>query len=130
MDETSTFSIHRHCLHPKQLDSSKQLQVVTQSLNILPTLADFTEDENDEDEAEDDEDGVEDVERVQRLRGDMRKLREYLKTSVQERKLLLKKIGSLNEKLAEKGLGNSNRSPLHNSKYLLVKIGKICSLFH
>lgn len=38
---------------------------------------------------------------VERLRRDMRKLREYLKTSVQERKLLVKKICMLNDRVAE-----------------------------
>ena len=62
-------------------------QVVTQSLNIPP-----------EDHAAGSE------EELSRLREDLRKLREYLRTSVQERKFLLKKIGTLNQKLAEKGV--------------------------
>ncbi len=38
---------------------------------------------------------------VDRLKRDIKKLRDYLKTSVQERKLLLRKIGTLNDKLAK-----------------------------
>ena len=38
----------------------------------------------------------------------MRKLKEYLKTSVQERKHLLKKIGTLNERIAEAAANNAN----------------------
>ena len=37
---------------------------------------------------------------VERLRRDMRKLKDYLKTSVQERKMLVKKIGTLNDRVA------------------------------
>ena len=41
----------------------------------------------------------------------MRKLKEYLKTSVQERKLLLKKIGTLNERIAEAATNNAAHAP-------------------
>jgi hypothetical protein len=43
---------------------------------------------------------------VDRLKRDIKKLRDYLKTSVQERKLLLRKIGTLNERLSKADNGD------------------------
>ncbi|XP_059092688.1 myomegalin-like isoform X1 [Tigriopus californicus] len=70
-----------------------QLQVVTQTLHIPPTSNAYGGHEFSSQPQESDE--------VERLRRDMAKLKEYLRTSVQERKLLLKKIGTLNERIAQ-----------------------------
>lgn len=72
--------------------NNPNLQVVTQALHIPPKL-DGANDINEEtNEAHSNE--------VERLRRDMRKLKDYLKTSVQERKMLVKKIGTLNDRVA------------------------------
>ncbi len=79
LDDAATFSIHRHL--PSNSNSknggSTGFQVVTQSLNILP-----------EAEAAGEVGGIEGgggEEELDRLRRDMKKLRDYLKTSVQVR---------------------------------------------
>ena len=68
------------------------LQIVTQALHIPPKIEDAKID------------GVEEINEananeVERLKRDMKKLKDYLKTSVQERKMLVKKIGTLNERV-------------------------------
>ena len=68
------------------------LQIVTQALHIPPKIEDAKND------------GVEEINEananeVERLKRDMKKLKDYLKTSVQERKMLVKKIGTLNERV-------------------------------
>ena len=63
-----------------------RLQVVTQNLHIPPNSYSLPNQSE-----------------VDRLKNDIKKLRDYLKTSVQERKLLLRKIGTLNERLVKAG---------------------------
>ena len=73
--------------------NNPNLQIVTQALHI-PPKSEATNDaiEEGNNEAHSNE--------VERLRRDMRKLKDYLKTSVQERKMLVKKIGTLNDRVA------------------------------
>lgn len=102
--DDSRFTIHTHqlsdLLEQTTLKHSAsenmyapRLQVVTQTLHIPPTSKPLGGHENSSESHESDE--------VERLRRDMAKLKEYLRTSVQERKLLLKKIGTLNERIAQ-----------------------------
>ncbi len=128
LDDAATFSIHRHLPSNSNSKSggSTGFQVVTQSLNILPEAEVVGEVGGMEGGGE---------EELDRLRRDMKKLRDYLKTSVQvrrccssinfnfhvyilsclnlifvqERRFLLKKIGTLNEKIAEKGIGQQQQ---------------------
>ena len=76
----------------------KSFQTVTQTLHIPPSSSSTADSlkalhELSSGELSNDE--------VDKLRKDMRKLKDYLKTSVQERKMLVKKIGSLNERVVE-----------------------------
>ena len=73
--------------------NNPNLQIVTQALHIPPKI-DIVPNE-----------GIEELNEananeVERLRRDMKKLKDYLKTSVQERKMLVKKIGTLNDRVA------------------------------
>ena len=68
------------------------MQIVTQALHIPPQNDVVNEPIEELNEANANE--------VERLKRDMRKLRDYLKTSVQERKMLVKKIGTLNDRVA------------------------------
>jgi hypothetical protein len=65
---------------------------VTQALHIPPTAIATNDSIEELNEANANE--------VEKLRRDMRKLKDYLKTSVQERKMLVKKIGTLNDRVA------------------------------
>ena len=68
------------------------MQIVTQALHIPPQTDGSNEAMEEMNEAN--------VNEVERLKRDMRKLKDYLKTSVQERKMLVKKIGTLNDRVA------------------------------
>lgn len=93
--------------------TSKQpkLQVVTQTITVAPSSAKSDE--------------------VEKLKKDIKKLREYLKTSVQERKLLLRKIGSLNDRIAEQGKSQSGDNAsfggasIKSARYLLIRIANL-----
>ena len=85
--DPSHFSIHTHQLtSTSSTVSGGRLQVVTQNLHIPPNSYSLPNQSE-----------------VDRLKNDIKKLRDYLKTSVQERKLLLRKIGTLNERLVKAG---------------------------
>ena len=85
--DPSSFSIHTHRLTSTPSSASgNRLQVVTQNLHIAPNSYSLPNQGE-----------------VDRLKNDIKKLRDYLKTSVQERKLLLRKIGTLNERLLKAG---------------------------
>ena len=91
--DPSHFSIHTHQLTAAPASSGaaaskERLQIVTQNLHIPPNSCSLPNQSE-----------------VDRLKNDIKKLRDYLKTSVQERKLLLRKIGTLNERLVKAGGG-------------------------
>eukprot|EP00095_Tigriopus_kingsejongensis_P006629 maker-scaffold1179_size56971-snap-gene-0.12 protein:Tk06629 transcript:maker-scaffold1179_size56971-snap-gene-0.12-mRNA-1 annotation:"cdk5 regulatory subunit-associated protein 2" len=93
----SQFTIHTHHLSDLYEHSGvesngipSRLQIVTQTLHIPGSGFGSYPSSGDGENLE-----------VDRLRQDLAKLKEYLKTSVQERKLLLKKIGTLNERMAQ-----------------------------
>ena len=112
-DRETSFSIHTHQLKEENGDKLSNLEIVTQTLSIPP------------------ENAVSDADKMKK---DMSKLKEYLKRSVQERKLLLKKIGALNTKIYERSLscdfddddllngGENNSSVLQQAKILLLRI--------
>ena len=92
--DPSNFSIHTHQLtSTSSTFSGGRLQVVTQNLHIPPNSYSLPNQSE-----------------VDRLKNDIKKLRDYLKTSVQERKLLLRKIGTLNERLVKAGAASAATS--------------------
>jgi hypothetical protein len=107
---SNNFAIHRHVpaasVHSSG-GSGGGFQVVTQSLNVSPAAREGG--------------GSSETER---LRRDVRRLREYLTTSVQERRYLLKKIGSLNQQL-EKIAGGGQHDGGPNPRALLMHVASL-----
>jgi len=101
LEDGANFSIRRHV--PDGGTGGRDFQVVTQSLNVHPVQRDGADE-------------------TERLRRDVRRLRDYLTTSVQERRYLLKKIGSLNQQL-ERGGGAHEVGG--NSKAILMQMANL-----
>ena len=69
-----------------QMDKHRKLQVVTQTLHIPPAVAAIESNAPAE---------------LEKLRKEVKKLREYARLSVQDRKVLIHKIGTLKDKVHE-----------------------------
>ena len=81
-----------------QMDKHRKLQVVTQTLHIPPAVAAIESNAPAE---------------LEKLRKEVKKLREYARLSVQDRKVLIHKIGTLKDKVHETSVRKS-ASPLRS----------------
>ena len=85
-----------------QVDKHRKLQVVTQTLHIPPAVAAICSNPDSNASPE-----------LEKLRKEVKKLREYARLSVQDRKVLIHKIGTLKDKVHETSVRKS-ASPLRS----------------
>ncbi len=91
----TTSSLEQATLNPASGSSLRNLQVVTQTLHIPPSGE--VESANNE---------------LEKLRKEVKKLKEYARLSVQDRKVLIHKIGTLKDKVHETSSMRKSASPL------------------